>query len=97
MCTSVPNENPGRASDVIMTTVTKIMQDVPFGSKVKVDKGFIVDNEAAAEGVKLDRPQLRKQKQVFYFSDEESWNTQSSPLSKIFRGKKEFVAWSFIV
>lgn len=63
-CTSVPDGNPGRASDVIMTTDTKIMQDVPFGGKVKVDKGFLVDNEAAAEGVKLDRPQLRKQKQV---------------------------------
>ena len=62
---TVPDGNPGKASDVLMTADTKILRQVPFGGTCKVDKGFVVDNEAAEEGVLLDRPQkrLKKQKQ----------------------------------
>jgi len=61
---TVPDGNPGRASDVIMTVDTKILRQVPFGHTTKVDKGFIVDNEAATEGVVVDRPQKKMRKQV---------------------------------
>ncbi len=47
-----------------MTRDTKILRQIPFGFTGKVDKGFIVDNEAAAEGVYVDRPQKRLKKQV---------------------------------
>ena len=61
---SVPDGNPGKASDPVMTRDTKILRQIPFGFTGKVDKGFIVDNEAAAEGVHVDRPQKRLKKQV---------------------------------
>jgi hypothetical protein len=61
---TVPDGNPGRISDVVVTEDTKILQQVPFGHTCKVDKGFIVDNEAALEGVVMDRPQKRLKKQV---------------------------------
>ena len=59
---TVPEGNPGRASDVMVTADAKKLHQVPFGHHCKVDKGFIVDNEAAAEGVLIDWPpkQLRK-------------------------------------
>mmetsp|Transcript_41361 Transcript_41361/g.86823 ORF Transcript_41361/g.86823 Transcript_41361/m.86823 type:complete len:197 (+) Transcript_41361:1400-1990(+) len=47
-----------------MTVDTKILRQVPFGHTTKVDKGFIVDNEAATEGVVVDRPQKKMRKQV---------------------------------
>ena len=47
---TVPDGNPGRASDVFMTQDSKILRQVPFGHTSKVDKGFICDNEAAKEG-----------------------------------------------
>ena len=61
---TVPDGSTGRASDVMMTRDSKILRQVPFGHTVKVDKGFIVDNIAAAEGVVVDRPQKRLKKQV---------------------------------
>ena len=59
----MPDGNPGRASDVLVTNDTKILRQVPFGHTCKVDKGFIADNLAAGEGVILDRPQKRLKKQ----------------------------------
>lgn len=61
---TIPDGNPGRASDVIMTSDTNILRQIPFGGTSKVDKGFIVDNDAIAEGVTIDRPQKRLKKQV---------------------------------
>ena len=61
---TVPNGSPGRASNVMMTKDTQILEQVPFGYTSKVDKGFIVDNDAVAEGVTIDRPQKRLKKQV---------------------------------
>ena len=60
----MPDPNPGKASDNFMTDETKILQQVPFGGTAKVDRGFLVDNEAAFEGVILDRPQKRLKKQI---------------------------------
>lgn len=61
---TVPNGSPGRASDVMVTKDTQILEQVPFGYTSKVDKGFIVDNDAVAEGVTIDGPQKRLKKQV---------------------------------
>jgi hypothetical protein len=60
----VPDGNPGRISDVIATIDSEILRQIPFGGTVKTDKGFLVDNEAAQEGVVNDRPQKRQKKQV---------------------------------
>ena len=60
----VPDANPSKASGNFMTDDTKILQQVPFGGTVKVDRGFLVNNEAAFEGVILDRPHKRLKKQV---------------------------------
>ena len=61
---TVPDGNPGRISDVMATVDTKILREVPFGHTCKVDKGFIIDNEASREGVIIDRPQKRLKKQI---------------------------------
>ena len=61
---TVPDGNPGRASDVIVTSDTKILRQVPFGNTCKVNKDFTVDNLAAMESIVIDRPQKRLKKQV---------------------------------
>ena len=61
---TVPDDNPGRINNVMATADTKILRQIPFGHTCKVDKGFIIDNEAAEEGVILDRPQKRLRKQI---------------------------------
>lgn len=61
---TVPDGNPGRASDVAMTEDTQILRQVPFGNTCKVDKGFICENQAIGEGVYIDRPQKRLKKQT---------------------------------
>ena len=61
---TVPGASPGRASDVFMIDDTKKLRQVPFGSTCKVDKGFIVDNGAAAEGVIIDCSAKQQKKQV---------------------------------
>ncbi len=62
---SVPDGNGGRGSDVMMTDHTNILVLVPFGWYGKMDKGFTVEDIAAREGARVDRPQkrLRNQKQ----------------------------------
>jgi hypothetical protein len=60
----VPDGNPGKASDIHMTEDTDILRQVPFGHTAKVDKGFLVDNLAAAEGMHIDRPQKRLRNQI---------------------------------
>ena len=47
-----------------MMEVTHISRQVPFGHTAKVDKGFLVDNLAAAEGMHIDRPQKRLRNQI---------------------------------
>lgn len=54
----------GKGTDVMLTEKTQILRQIPFGHTGKVDKGFIVDDLAAAEGVVIDRPQKKKEHQV---------------------------------
>lgn len=61
---TVPDGFPGKASDVLVTDKTKILRQVPFGHTTKVDKGFIVDNLAADDGVMVDRPKKRQRNQI---------------------------------
>jgi len=56
---TIPSRNPGRIYDVSVTRYTKILSQVPFGFTCKVDKGFIIDNDASAKGVVVDHPQKR--------------------------------------
>ena len=49
---------------MVQTDDTKILRQAPFSSVVKADKAFILDNDAAAEGVSIDRPPKRQKKQV---------------------------------
>ena len=60
---TVPDGNPGQISDIVVTKDAKILRQVPFGFICKVDKGFIIDNNAAVGGVVIDRPQKRLKKQ----------------------------------
>ena len=59
----VPDGNGGKGSDVMMTDDTNILAVVPFGNTCETDKGFIVDNIASREGVRIDRPQKQKRYQ----------------------------------
>jgi len=59
----VPDGNGGRASDVMMTDYSNILQIIPFGNTGKVDKGFTIENIAAREGVIIDRPPKRRKNQ----------------------------------
>ena len=61
---TIPDGDPGRKSDVVCTKDSKILRQIFFGHTGKADKGFIVDNEAAEEGVLIDRPQKRLRKQI---------------------------------
>ena len=60
----IPDGNPGKAADTFMTGDTKILRQIPFGCTAKVDKGFLVDNKDAVEGIVIDCPQKRLKKQV---------------------------------
>ena len=61
---SIPDGNPGRKSNVVATEDSKILRQIFFGHTAKADKGFIVDSEAAEEGVLVNRPQKRMCKQI---------------------------------
>ena len=61
---TVPDDETGIRSDGSMTHETQILKQVPFSHTCKTDKGFLIDNEAAAEGVVINRPQNRLRRQV---------------------------------
>ena len=48
-----------RHADGSMTAESKMLREIPFGFTIKMDKGFIVDNEAVHKGVIVDRPTKR--------------------------------------
>ncbi|EJK68248.1 hypothetical protein THAOC_10592 [Thalassiosira oceanica] len=54
---SITDANGGAISDPIQTTVTRILEDIPFGCAVEVDKGFMIDNDCALLGIMCMRPQ----------------------------------------
>jgi len=42
---------PGSISDVVFTSVSKVLDQIPFGCAVEVDKGFLIENDCALIGV----------------------------------------------
>lgn len=60
----------------MQTEETGIIRQVPFGHTLKTDKGFLIDNQAAAEGCYNDRPPKRQRKQV-QLSAEDTGCTQN--------------------
>ena len=53
---SISEGYPGCISDPVQTAVTGILNHLPFGSMVEVDKGFIIENHAILLGIKVKRP-----------------------------------------
>eukprot|EP00978_Attheya_sp_CCMP212_P008149 scaffold19021_cov44-Attheya_sp.AAC.1 len=47
---SIPKAHPGGRGDGVMTVVTKILNQIPPGMAVNVDKGFLIDNICALVG-----------------------------------------------
>ena len=47
---------PGSISDVVFTSVSKVLDQIPFGCAVEVDKGFLIENDCALIGVVCIRP-----------------------------------------
>ena len=54
---SISEGYPGAASDPLITTATDILERVPYGCAVQVDKGFLIDNDCAVKGLICVRPQ----------------------------------------
>ena len=55
---------PGSISDPVATAVSKILEQVPCGCAVEVDKGFLVENDCAVLGVLCIRPMKMLDKQT---------------------------------
>jgi hypothetical protein len=53
---SISEGYPGAISDPIQTIVTNILEQIPFGCAVEVDKGFLIENECAFLGIHCVRP-----------------------------------------
>eukprot|EP00562_Extubocellulus_spinifer_P035568 CAMPEP_0178697744 /NCGR_PEP_ID=MMETSP0699-20121125/10158_1 /TAXON_ID=265572 /ORGANISM="Extubocellulus spinifer, Strain CCMP396" /LENGTH=836 /DNA_ID=CAMNT_0020343741 /DNA_START=97 /DNA_END=2607 /DNA_ORIENTATION=- len=53
---SISNAYPGAISDNMQTVVTSILDIVPFGWAVEVDKGFLIDSDCAMKGIICIRP-----------------------------------------
>jgi hypothetical protein len=54
----------GSISDPMLTFVTNILEQIPFGSSVEVDKGFLIENLCALLGVHCVRPMKMLDKQT---------------------------------
>jgi hypothetical protein len=73
---SVPDKvYGGSIGDVMATDDTKIIYTVPFGSKIQVDKGFLIDNMCARAGVGCVRP-VKKQRNQTQTSEADTAETQ---------------------
>lgn len=53
---AISNAYPGAISDPVVTAVSEIIKIVQYGTAVEVDKGFLIDNDCAEEGVICIRP-----------------------------------------
>ena len=62
---SISDGYPGSISDPVVTDVSNILEEVPFGMAVEVDKGFLIENTCAKLGITVVRPMkfLDNQKQ----------------------------------
>ena len=47
---------PGSVSDIVCTAVTNILDQIPYGCAVEVDKGFLIENDCALLGIICIRP-----------------------------------------
>ena len=61
---SISDGYPGAVSDPILTTVTKILEQIPFGCAIEVDKGFLIENDCALLGIHCIRPMKMLQGQT---------------------------------
>ena len=61
---SISDGYPGSISDPVATAVTKILEQVPYGFAVEVDKGFLIENDCALLGVLCIRPMKMLDKQA---------------------------------
>eukprot|EP00978_Attheya_sp_CCMP212_P012657 scaffold31656_cov58-Attheya_sp.AAC.1 len=61
---AIPPGRPGGAGDGVMTVVTEILDQIPPGMAVEVDKGFLIDNLCALAGVICIRPEKKLGGQV---------------------------------
>lgn len=53
---AISNGYPGAISDPVVTAICEILKHIPFAAAVEVDKGFLIDNECAEEGLICIRP-----------------------------------------
>jgi hypothetical protein len=81
----------GSIGDVMATNDSKILLSVPFGSKVEVDKGFLLDNLCACLGIGLVRP-VKRQRNQTQTSAEDTAETQKNWQHKNYCGAVEW--WS---
>ncbi len=79
---SISDAYPGSISDPMQTAVTKILDQIPFGFAVEVDKGFLIENECALQGIITIRPMKMLQNQTQQ-SKEDSNHTQKVGKSRI--------------
>jgi len=61
---AIPDGFPGAFSDPMLSKITKMLLKIPYGMVAELDKGFVVDNEAAVVGVGVNRPQKMLRSQV---------------------------------
>lgn len=61
---SISDAYPGAISDPIQTIVTKILEQIPFGCAVEVDKGFLIENDCVTLGIHCIRPMKMLQGQI---------------------------------
>ena len=61
---SISDGYPGSISDPVATAVSKILEQVPYGFAVEVDKGFLIENDCALLGILSIRPMKMLDKQT---------------------------------
>ncbi|KAL7537784.1 hypothetical protein ACHAXR_008075 [Thalassiosira sp. AJA248-18] len=79
---SITEGYPGSISDPVCTAVTKILDHIPFGCAVEVDKGFLIENECALLGIVSIRPMKMLEKQTQQ-SETDASNTQKVGKTRI--------------
>ena len=67
----------GSVSDAVATVVATILESLPFGSAVEVDKRFLIENECALLGIICIQP-MKPLKQQTQQSEAETGLTQKS-------------------
>jgi hypothetical protein len=65
--------NPGSLSDSLGTEVMNLLDCVPFGMAVEVDKGFLIDNSCAWRGIGCMRPTKKLKNQSQQSAEDTGW------------------------